>query len=115
MHKILLAFLFCLTCSLSAQTPTKLFDVRNANGVVDGANTYAHATVIVFRDTAAKSNMIDAFCDAYGYQEGSGTKQAFFNAQLKEFLKGTYKNQKVMAARRTAESSAGTLADEDLP
>lgn len=42
--------------------PTKLFDVRQGNNAADAdATVYPRATLIVFKDNAAKQTVIDAF------------------------------------------------------
>ena len=106
--------------------PTRLFDVRSANGIVDTGVTYPRATVIVFKDNAAKDAMIDAFAAEYGYQaniqNGAGAtipnpqnKQAFFNEKLTGYLKDIYKANKLKAAAKTATDTATTSADAELP
>ena len=104
-----------------AQTPTKLFDVRNGNGIVDGANTQAFATYIAYKDSASKNKIIDAFADAYGYQAtindapNSQSKQQFYNAKLTAYIRDVYRAQQIGAAEKVARDSASTTADGELP
>lgn len=46
---------------------TKLFDVRNGNGVSDGATEYPDATLIAYKDAASKTAILDAFADKFGF------------------------------------------------
>lgn len=120
MKKLLFLIAF-LAFPLTAQVPTRLFDVRNGNGIVDGANAYAAATYIAYKDAASKNKIIDAFCAAYGYQTTIGgqpnpqSKQAFYNQQLTRFIKEVYKAQLVKAAAETAGKNAGDSADAEVP
>jgi len=43
--------------------PTKAFDVRNGNGVIDAGTTYPNAIVIPFKDAAAKQKFLDDYAD----------------------------------------------------
>lgn len=132
--KLLLAFALALAFlagtiapSLSAQVPTKLFDVRNGNGLTLDGTTYNRATVIVFKDNTSKDAVIDAFALMRGYQATVGndeqgqpipnpqSKQAFFNAELTRYIRETYKAAKVSAAERAAKATAETAADAELP
>lgn len=121
MRKILSLFAILFALSITAQTPTKLFDVRNGNGIVDGANVQAFATYIAYKDSTSKNKIIDAFADAYGYQatiEGQPnpqSKQQFFNAKLTAYIRDVYKAQQVSVAEKAARDSAGTTADGELP
>lgn len=119
MKKLLLLFLFALP--LSAQAPTKLFDVKNGNGIVDNGVAQAQATYVVYRDANAKTAIIQAFCDAYGYQAtingqpNPQSKQAFFNQQITHYIKDVYRAQLVKTAAEAAGKTAGDNADADLP
>lgn len=129
----------------SAQVPTRLFDVRNGNGLVDNGTTYTRATYIAFKDNASKDAIIDAVCAMGGYQatvpnpaydpndgsritfdaalvEGSQptianpqTKQAFFNKRIEQFLRDNYRAWKTSAAEKAAKATAEAAADAELP
>lgn len=108
--------------------PTKLFILRNGNGAVLNGETLPRATVIEFRDPLAKQKVIEAFCDAYGYQAtvpdparpGQTTpnpqsQQDFFNDQLRKYIREVVRAQDVQAAANAAGAAAGAAADADLP
>lgn len=108
-----------LVLAVGAQTPTRLFDVRNG-----GATTI----MIEFKDAAAKTALINAFAEQRGYQaeidspqEGVAkipnpqTKAQFFNKQMEAFLRETYKANSVEKARATAGKAAADKADSELP
>lgn len=122
----------------SAQAPTKLFDVRNGNGIVDNGVTQAQATYIVYKDQPAKQKVLDAFVSAYGYQAtvpnpafdsskpvdaqtnpqtipNPQSKQAFFNRQLTAYIRDIVRSEAIKTAAKTASDSAATTADSDLP
>lgn len=72
--------------------PSKIFDVRQGNNAVDSdATVYPRATLIVFKDNAAKDAVIDAFADVYGWEAmDAGTrpnKRAFFNQELQYLIR----------------------------
>lgn len=96
--------------------PTKLFDVRQGNQSVDAdATVYPRATLIVFRDNAAKDAVIDAFCDKFGFvPSGEQTKQQFFNSHLQNHIRAIYREQKAAAAGLVAAKTAGDAADAEL-
>jgi len=110
-----------------AAIPTKLFDVRTGNDAVDKDSTpYPAATLLVFRDAAAKTKLIQSFCDFYGYpvtivDEAGQTipnpqsKQAFFNAKLTDYLKEIHRGHKTQVAVQLAAATARTDADAELP
>lgn len=116
------------------QVPTRLFDVRNGNGLVENGTTYNRATYIAFKDNASKDAIIDAVCAMGGYQatipnpaydpnvEGSQptipnpqTKQAFFNKRIEQFLRDNYKAWKISTAEKAAKATAESAADAELP
>lgn len=116
------------------QVPTKLFDVRNGNGLTLDAVTYPRATVIVFRDNAAKQKVMDAFSSAYGYQAtvpnpnpdndpntndqtipNPQSQQAFFNQQLTRYIRDIVRSEEIKAAAKTAGDNAAATVDADLP
>lgn len=116
------------------QVPTRLFDVRNGNGLTENSVTYPRATYIAFKDNASKDAIIDAVCAMGGYQatipnpaygrnvEGSQptianpqTKQAFFNKRIEQFLRDNYRAWKTSAAEKAAKATAETAADVELP
>lgn len=110
-------FILCLifAAPIAAQAPTKLFDVRNGNGIVDGGVAQPQATYIVFRDAAAKTAVIDALCDQCNYDAldpaTRPSKQAFANREIQFWLR-----DKVRASREKAEQKKIVTPDtSDLP
>jgi hypothetical protein len=108
--------------------PTKLFSVNNGNGAVLNAETATRATLIWYRDNAAKQSVIDDFCAAYGYQATVSdparpgqtipnpvSQQDFFNDQLRKYIREVIRGQRVQTAASSAGASAGAAADADLP
>lgn len=117
---------------VTAQAPTKLFDVGNGNGAVIGGNTVTRGTIIWYRDDAAKNKVIDNFCAAYGYQDvvpnpNAGQpgepdtipnpqgKQAFFNKQVSNYIRDIVRSQAIKVASETAAKTAADAEDADLP
>lgn len=117
-----------------AQIPTRLFDVRNGNGLTIDGTTYTRATYIAFKDNASKEAIIDAICAMGGYQaavpnpaydpnvEGSQPtianplpKQQFFNKRIESFIRDNYKAYKISVAEKVAKATAETAADAELP
>lgn len=100
--------------------PTKLFDVRQGNNAVDSDTTvYPRATLIVFRDNAAKQDVIDAFALMGGYSvtlpDGTPnpqSAQAFFMSELTAFVKGRVREARHRAAAIVA---ANSVTENDLP
>ena len=122
----------------SAQAPTKLFDVRNGNGIVDNSVAQPQATYIAYKDAAAKQKVLDAFATAYGYPAtvpnpafdsskpvdaqtnpqtipNPQTKQAFFNRQLTAYIRDIVRSEAIKTAAKTASDTASTAVDLDLP
>lgn len=118
----------------TAQVPTRLFDVRNGNGLTIDSVTYNHATYIAYKDKASKDAMIDAICAMGGYQAtvpnpaydpnvgGSQptianpqTKQQFYNKRIEQFLRDNYRAWKTSAAEKAAKATAEAAADAELP
>lgn len=108
--------------------PTKLFRIDNGNGATINAETATRATLIWYRDNAAKQSVIDDFCDAYGYKATIAdparpgqmipnpvSQQEFFNDQLRRYIREVIRGQRVQAAANSAGASAGAAADNDLP
>lgn len=123
------AFLAFATSSAQPTIPTRMFDVRNGNGVINAGVTYPQAVVIVFKDKASKDEMIDAFAAQYTYQatipdpaNPSGpqipnpqTKQAFMNKQITAYLRDVFKAAQAQAATSAAQKTASDAADAKLP
>ena len=110
---LLLVFLFTITAS--AQAPTKLFDIRNGDGIVDGGVVQAHAMYIVFKDAAAKTTVIDALCDRGNYNSldpaTRPSRAAFARNEIKNFLRA-----KVQENRQRIERAKYIEPDaSDLP
>ena len=64
MKHLLLLLVFLFTITASAQAPTKLFDIRNGDGIVDGGVVQSQAMYIVFKDAAFARNEIKNFLRA---------------------------------------------------
>lgn len=131
MKKLFLPFLLLVALvSIGAQpaVPTKLFDVRNGNGVVDSGTTYPFAITIVFKDKASHDAVVAAFASQYGYQatipdpanagqtiaNPRSTKQ-FTMAKITQFLKDIYRADAVTAATKSAGATASSAVDAVVP
>ena len=131
MKKLFLPFLLLVALvSIGAQpaVPTKLFDVRNGNGVVDSGTTYPFAITIVFKDKASHDAVVAAFASQYGYQatipdpanagqtiaNPQSTKQ-FTMAKITQYLKGIYRADAVTAATKSAGTTASSAVDAVVP
>jgi hypothetical protein len=135
---IIALVLFSAVCANAQQTPTKLYDVRNGNGLTipagPDAGTYTRATYIAFRNDAAKNDIIEAFAVMGGYQAtvpnpaydpavvGSQptianpqTKQQFYTKRIEQFLRDNYRAWKTSVAEKAAKSTAEAAADAELP
>lgn len=125
---LILLILMMVVAFAQPQIPTKLFDVRSGNGVVDTGVTYPRATVVVFKDNTSKDALIDAFAAEYSYQAivpnpaipgqtmaNPQSKQGFFNEKLSVYLKDIYKAHKTKAAAKAANDTAASAADAELP
>jgi len=124
--------IFMANALVRSQVPTKLFDVRAGNGIVDNGTAQAQATYIAYKDAAAKQKVLDAFASAYGYQDkipnplagqqgqaatipNPQSKQAFFNQQLTRYIKDIVRSQDIATAQKTAADSAAATVDATLP
>jgi len=108
--------------------PTKLFDVRNGNGVVDSGTTYPFAIVIPFKDKASHDALIAAFASQYGYQatlpdpanpgqtipNPQSTKQ-FMMAKMTQYLKDIYRADAISTATKSAGTTASSAVDSVVP
>lgn len=114
--KKLILFLIVFVLPVFAQAPsipTRAFDVRNGNGVVDNGTTYPAAIVIPFKDAAAKQKWLDDYAEANNWanQTPQQTKQAFALDGIKLWMK-----QQAKAGRNSAIAKATAAADvTDLP
>ena len=130
MKSTLLLLCFCLPTIAVVQAPTiptKLFDVRNGNGVVDGGTTYTAAIVIPFGTVGGrtaiqnKNAFLDAFADANSYSatlpDGTAniTKQQFFIRALTDYMRTNYKAGVVNTAASAAGKTAGDVVDAEVP
>lgn len=105
-----------------ASIPTRLFDVRNGNDAADKDKTvYPAATLIVFRDVAAKAKIVQSFCDAYGYQatiDGAPNPQpkaAFYTQKITEFIKDVHRGTEIKIDVDLATTAAKMRVDGELP
>ena len=107
--------LFFLSIVATAQAPTKLFDVRNGNGIVDNGTAQPVATYVAYKDAAAKQAVIDALCDVGNYDAldpaTRPTKQAFANREITNWLR-----ERVRESRQRTEQKKLVNPDiSDLP
>ena len=115
MKHLLLLLVFLFTITASAQAPTKLFDIRNGDGIVDGGVVQPQAMYIVFKDAAAKTTVIDALCDLGNYSALNPAtrpnRAAFARNEIKNFLRA-----KVQENRQRVERAKYIEPDaSDLP
>lgn len=132
MKKVFLFSLLFITLiqvpTSDAQIPTRLFYVRNGNGLVENSVTYNRATYIAFKDNASKDAIIDAFCAMGGYTDtvpdpanpgqtipNPQSKQAFYNKRIEAFIRDTYKSYRVSVAEKAAKATAEAAAEAELP
>lgn len=129
MKRLLLFALSALTITAYAQAPTiptKLFDARNGNGVVDAGTTYTAAIVIPFGTAGSrtaiqnKQQFLDGFAAANGYastvlNEPALTKQQFFLRALTDYMRSNYKRGIADVAGATAAKTAGDVVDSEVP
>lgn len=127
-RSILFLATFAVLTFAQPAIPTKLFDVRNGNGVVDSGTTYPYAITIVFKDKASHDAVIAAFASQYGYQatipdpanpgqtiaNPQSTKQ-FAMAKLTQYIKDIYRADAVTSATKTAGSTANATVDGVVP
>lgn len=67
MKKLLLLSILLFTVGAQAQAPTRLFAVRNGNGIIDAGVTQDQAIYIVFKDASWKLAAMDALCDTANF------------------------------------------------
>lgn len=129
MKQLLLLALIAFTVTAYAQAPTiptKLFDARNGNGVVDAGTTYTAAVVIPFGTAGArtavqnKNQFLDGFAAANGYasvvlNEPGLTKQQFFLRALTDYMRSNYKRGIADVAGAAAAKTAGDVVDTEVP
>ena len=111
----------CIVCTvgfngLSAQAPsvpTKAFDVREANGIVDTGTTYAAAIVIPFKDLAAETKFYQDYADNNNWANANPqpTKKRFALDGLKQWMK----EQSQQARAKVAAASVPAVDTADLP
>ena len=112
---LLIFSLFIFGVFATAQAPTRLYDVRNGNGIVDNGTAQPQATYIAYKDAAAKQAVIDAFCDVGNYDgldpATRPTRQAFFNRELLAHVKDVVKQSR----QRTIQRATPVVNESDLP
>lgn len=116
MKKLLtITFILALAGSVAATQKTKIFGVRNGNGVVDNGVTINHATLISYPDAQSKQIVIDALCSTGNYDalpEGTRpSKQAFANDELRNWLNAKVKEHRA----KLAEAQKPVVDESDLP
>lgn len=124
----LLIILLAVAALAQPAIPTKLFDVRNGNGIVDSGTTYPFAITIVFKDKASHDAMIAAFASQYGYSatipdpanpgqtlpNPQSTKQ-FTMSKITQYLKDIYRADAVTTATKSAGTTASSAVDAVVP
>lgn len=115
MKKLFLLSILLFTVSVSAQAPSKAFDVRSGNNIVDAGVTQPFATYIVYQGNAKKQDVIDALCDLGNYDAldpaTRPSRQNFANNEIKHWLR-----EKVKANRERKEQAKIIAPDvSDLP
>ena len=84
MKRLFIAIIL-LSLPVFAQAPSKAFDVRNGNNIVDNAVVQPFATYIVYQDLAKKNDVINALCDLGNYDAlDSSTRPSRQNFAKKE-------------------------------
>lgn len=115
MTKLFTISLIALTIAASAQAPVKLLDVRNGNGIVDAGVTQAQATYVVYKDVAAKQDVVDALCDLGNYDTldpaTRPSRQAFANQEIKFWLRDRVRQNR----QRKAQLLTPVVDESDLP
>lgn len=93
--------------------PTKAFDVRNGDGVIDNGTTYPFAIVIPFKDAVAKQKFLDDYADNNNWANANPrpTKQKFALDGIKQSMK----EQSVNARQANAQKAIVAPDLTDLP
>jgi hypothetical protein len=93
--------------------PTKAFDVRNGNGVIDAGTTYPNAIVIPFKDATAKQKFLDDYADNNNWANANPqpTKQKFALDGLRQWMK----DQSIAARNNIAQKAIAVPDTSDLP
>lgn len=114
MKKLLVLTLLVLPVFAQAPSiPTRAFDVRNGNGVVDNGTTYPFAIVIPFKDAAAKQKFLDDYADNNNWANANPqpAKQKFALDGIKQWMK----DQSVNARTTNAQKAIVAPDTSDLP
>lgn len=111
-----LAIFFAGTVFGAIQTPsvpTKAFNVREANGIVDQGTTYPAALVIPFKDAAAQTKFYQDYADNNNWANANPqpTKRRFALDGIKQFMK----DQSVNARNKVAQAAVVAPDTTDLP
>jgi hypothetical protein len=115
MKKMILALTF-LVLPVFAQAPTiptRAFDVRNGNGVIDSGTTYPVAIVIPFKDAAARQKFLDDYADNNNWANANPqpTKLKFALDGMKQWMK----DQSIAARNNNAQKAIVAPDTSDLP
>ena len=113
--KRLLIAITLLAIPIFAQAPnvpTKAFDVREANGIVDQGTAYPAALVIPFKDAAAETAFYRDYADNNNWANANPqpTKKKFALDGIKQFMK-----EQSDAGRKKAQSPQPPPDVSDLP
>jgi len=115
MKKLILTLIvFALPVFAQAPSiPTKAFDVRNGNGVIDAGTTYPNAIVIPFKDAAAKQKFLDDYADNNNWANANPqpNKQKFALDGIKQWMK----EQSINARQANAQKAIAAPDTTDLP
>ena len=121
-YSLLAAILMlALSNAATSQAPARQFLVRNSPDVTVSGTAYP-ASVILYKDAAAKTAAIEYFAIAYGYQavlEGGApnpeTKLQFFHRMISNHIRDTIKGVRVSQKARAAAEAENAAADNELP
>ena len=93
--------------------PTRAFDVREANGIVDQGTTYPAALVIPFKDLAAETKFYQDYADNNNWANANPqpTRKKFALDGLKQWMK----EQSINARQANAQKAIVAPDTTDLP
>ena len=114
--KRLFLVLIVLVIPIFAQAPSvpsKAFDVREANGIVDQGTTYPAALVIPFKDAAAETKSYNDYADNNNWANANPqpTKKKFALDGIKQFMK----DQSGQGRQKVAQAAVVNPDVSDLP
>ena len=115
MKKLAILFVLLLCGAANAQAPTKLFDFRAGNNIVDNGTVQPQAWYIAFKDAAARQAVTDAICAVGNYDAldpaTRPSKQAFALRELQFHLRDIVRQSR----EKTAAKATPVVDTTDLP